>query len=104
MNTALGTRRWQYDFDVKHGIRLQEVKSLVLRAIQSAPGVLSDPEPRVVVVGVTADNTKLRALWSTHEPRQNQMLASYDQVLTAVAEAFGRIAHESPKSLAGVRN
>ena len=43
---------------------------------------------RTVVTDVTPDAAKIRILWSTKDSRQYQMLASYDQVLIAVARAI----------------
>lgn len=37
---------------------------------------------------VIPDAAKIRILWSTKDSRQYQMLASYDQVLIAVARAI----------------
>jgi hypothetical protein len=36
-----------------------------------------------------SESAKLQILWWTNAPRQHQMLASYDGVLTAIAEALG---------------
>jgi hypothetical protein len=49
-------------------------------------------ERDVLVMEVNPDTLKIRILWSTNESRQHQMLASYDQVLTAVvrtSDSFG---------------
>lgn len=37
-----------------------------------------------------ANGVKVKVLWWTHDPRQHGMLGSYDRVLTAITEAFGR--------------
>jgi hypothetical protein len=46
--------------------------------------VLPKPSPQALVTDVSFDAAKLRILWSTHEPGQHQMLASYDEVLTEI--------------------
>lgn len=88
VNTALGSRRWQYDLDVKRTRGLEDLKKVIAEAVRRVSGVLSDPSPEVLVLEVNADSVKMRILWSTHDSRQHQMLASYDQVLTAIAEAL----------------
>jgi small conductance mechanosensitive channel len=90
VNTAMGSRRWQYDLDVKRSQNLQQVKDIIVNAIRRVPGVLSDPPPEAFAVDATPDTLKLRILWSTHDSRQHQMLGSYDQVLTAVVEALDK--------------
>jgi small-conductance mechanosensitive channel len=87
VNTALGSRRWQYDLSVKKIAPLDELKRAILQAVEEAPGVMSDPAPEVLVGDVTPDAVKMRILWSTHDSRQHQMLASYDLVLTRAVEA-----------------
>jgi len=37
---------------------------------------------------------KLKILWWTRDPRQHEMLASYDRVLSAIADAFNRMKPE----------
>jgi small conductance mechanosensitive channel len=93
VNTAFYGRRWEYDLTLKSVQDLAELKSRVLKAVQAVPGVLPEPAPEALVVNVdvpNADTAKLRILWWTNAPRQHQMLASYDRVLTAIAEAFSR--------------
>ncbi len=90
VNTALGSRRWQYDLIAGKTTGLIDLKKLIASAVRSVPGILSEPSPEVLVLDVNADSVKMRVLWSTHDPRQHQMLASYDQVLTAIAEALDR--------------
>lgn len=84
VNTALGSRRWQYDLSVGKTSRIGELKDQIIEGIRRVPGVLTDPRPEALVTEVSADAAKLRILWSTHEPGQHQMLASYDQVLTEI--------------------
>jgi small conductance mechanosensitive channel len=93
VNTALDIRRWEYDLAV-HGIReLAELKSLVINAVSKVQGVLTDPRPEVLVMDLSdpgTDAVKVRVLWWTKAPRQHQMLASYDRVLTAIRQTLNR--------------
>jgi small-conductance mechanosensitive channel len=95
VNTALGSRRWQYDLTVGKTVGLDDLKKLLVGTVRSVPRVLSEPSPEVLVFDVNADSVKMRVLWSTQDSRQHQMLASYDQVLTAIAEALDRAPHRS---------
>ncbi len=88
VNTAMGTRRWQYDIDVKKNGSLKELKNMLVNVVRGVPGVLGDPEPEALVVDLSADSVKIRILWSTHDSHQHEMLGSYDQVLTMVVEAL----------------
>ncbi len=93
VNTALDIRRWEYDLAV-HGIReLAELKSLVINAVSKVQGVLTDPRPEALVMDLGdpgTDVVKVRVLWWTKAPRQHQMLASYDRVLTAIGQTLQR--------------
>src|SRR6266404_9780960 len=95
INTALDTRRWEYDLAV-NGIReLAELKSLVINAVSKVQGVLPDPPPEVLVMDVgdpDLNAVKVRVLWWTKAPRQHEMLASYDRVLTAIRQTLNRSA------------
>lgn len=90
VNTALGSRRWQYDLILKHGFDLEELKRSVVQAVRNFPGVLPDPTPEALLIEVNPENVKLRVLWSSRDPHQQQMLRSYDQVLIALAEVIER--------------
>ncbi len=90
VNTAEGTRRWQYDFDVKRTGDLQDLKNTIVSAVRGVAGVLSNPEPEAMVVEANPDIFKVRVLWSTNDSHQHQMMGSYDQVLTAVVEALDK--------------
>ena len=93
VNTALGARRWEYDVNAKDVRDLGELKSSIIRAVQSVPGVLSDPAPEALVIdlGAGLETVKVRVLWWTHDVHQHQMLTSYDQVLTGISAALERL-------------
>ncbi len=91
VNTALESRRWEYDLTLKSGKPLTELKSLVLSAVNRVPGVLSQPSPEILVMdlGDTDSNTvKVRVLWWTKAARQHEMLKSYDSVLSSIREGL----------------
>ncbi|MGA3193935.1 MAG: mechanosensitive ion channel domain-containing protein [Terriglobales bacterium] len=87
VNTALERRRWEYDLTVSNTGDLSELKSSLIAAVRTVPGVLTDPEPEVLVMDLNAidpASVKVRVLWWSSDPRQHQMLGSYDRVLTAM--------------------
>lgn len=96
VNTAFGSRRWQYDLNLKPTPELEELKESIVQAVREVPGVITDPPPEVVVVDVNLEALKLRVLWSSRDPHQHEMLRSYDQVLTAIAQALEE--HRAEKS------
>jgi small conductance mechanosensitive channel len=93
INTALDTRRWEYDLNLKGVPNLNEVKSLIVKTVSKVQGVLSDPIPEALALDLTDPDTngvKVRILWWTKAPRQHEMLTSYDRVLSAIAVTFSR--------------
>lgn len=100
VNTALGSRRWQYDLSVKKIAPLDDLKRAIFQAVRKVPGVLPDPVPEVLVNDVSPDAVKIRILWSTHDSRQYQMLNSYDQVLTSAVQAVENIERARARSAA----
>lgn len=91
VNTAENLRRWEYDVPVKGAVALDEIKKLIVETVTKVPGVLPDPAPEALLM--TLDDPemalfKIHVLWSTKASHQHEMLASYDQVLTAIAEAL----------------
>jgi small conductance mechanosensitive channel len=93
VNTALDIRRWEYDLAVKGNRDLAELKSLIIGTVSRVEGVLPTPSPEALVMDLgdpATDVVKTRILWWTRAPRQHQMLASYDRVLTAIRATLDR--------------
>jgi small-conductance mechanosensitive channel len=91
VNTALDIRQWEYDVPIKGPDDLDEIKDLIVNTIQKVPGVLHDPAPEALLMGLDSPDMtsfKLHVLWSTKTTRQHEMMQSYDQVLTAIGEAL----------------
>jgi small-conductance mechanosensitive channel len=100
VNTALNTRRWEYDLTVARSRDLTKIRSLIVNTVRGVPGVLSDPTPETLVTDLNPDAVKLRVLWWTQGTRQHDMLASYDRVLTAVIQSLGRLDREKSEEAA----
>jgi len=93
VNTALDIRRWEYDLNVKGAHNLDDVRSVIVKTVGKVPGILSDPAPEALVTDLSdldANVVKMRILWWTKAPRQHEMLASYDKVLTAIRQALSQ--------------
>lgn len=93
INTALDTRRWEYDLNLKGVQNLEETKCLIIRSVSKVQKVLSDPSPEALVLDLgdpDSNAVKVRVLWWTKGPRQHEMLTSYDCVLSAIKLALSR--------------
>ena len=91
INTALDTRRWEYEVSLKGVENLKDIKSRIVETVSKVPGVLADPKPEALVTDLTdlaASAVKVRVLWWTKAPRHHQMLSSYDEVLSAIGQAL----------------
>jgi small conductance mechanosensitive channel len=94
INTALDTRRWEYDLNLKGAQGLDEIKSHIVETVRTVHGVLSEPGPEALITDLTdldAGAVKLRVLWWTKAPKHHEMLASYDDVLSAIEQALNRV-------------
>src|SRR3984957_1771322 len=101
INTALDSRRWEYDLNLKGVQDLDEMKSLIVRTVSKVPGVLSEPSPEVLALDLTdpdSNTVKVRVLWWTKAPRQHEMLTSYDKVLTAIGRMLSPAASEHARA------
>jgi small-conductance mechanosensitive channel len=93
INTALDTRRWEYEVSLKGVQNLNDAKSRIVETVSKVPGVLADPAPEALVTDLAdldAGAVKVRVLWWTKAPRHHQMLSSYDEVLSAIAQSLRR--------------
>jgi small-conductance mechanosensitive channel len=84
VNTAFESRRMEYDVGIGYGDDLDEAKRLILEAIHSVEGVLSNPSPDVLVMELAESTVNIRARWWIQPPRRADDLDSRDRVLTAI--------------------
>ncbi len=84
VNTAFDNRRLQYDVGIGYGDDIDRAKQLILEAIASVDGVLSNPAPDVLVMELASSSVNLRARWWIQPPRRADALDKQDQVLTAI--------------------
>jgi small-conductance mechanosensitive channel len=83
VNTAFEHRRSQYDVGIGYGDDIGRARELILEAVRSVGGVLSRPEPDVLVVELADSTINLRARWWSH-PTRIDVLQVQDRVLEAI--------------------
>jgi small conductance mechanosensitive channel len=91
VNTAFEIRRWEYELSTKAPYGLAKLKSFLVDTLAKVDGVLPEPAPEALVIDLgdaDAGVVKLRLTWWTKNPRQHEMVASHDRVLTAIREAL----------------
>jgi len=93
VNTAFEIRRWEYQFSANAEDGLAQLKAAILETLKNVEGVLSTPPPEALVVDLGDSGlniVKLHITWWTKSPRQHEIVASHDRVLTAIREAMLR--------------
>lgn len=88
VNTAYDNRRLEYDFGIGYSDDLEQAKHLILEAIASIEGILTDPQPDVLVMELAESTVNLRVRWWIHPPRRADALDARDQVLTAIKQTL----------------
>jgi small-conductance mechanosensitive channel len=94
VNTAFEIRRWEYELSTTVRDSLTQLKAFLVDTVAKAEGVLSEPAPEALVIDLgdlVAGVVRLRLTWWTKAPRQHEMLASHDRVLTAIREALQQL-------------
>ena len=88
VNTAFEHRRLEYDVGIGYGDDAERAKELMLEAVKGVPGVLADPAPDVLLVGLGPSTVNLRARWWIEPPRRSDALDSQDGVLLAIKKTL----------------
>jgi small-conductance mechanosensitive channel len=94
VNTAFEIRRWEYELSTTVQDSLTQLKAFLVDTVAKAEGVLSEPAPEALVIDLgdlDAGVVRLQLTWWTKAPRQHEMLASHDRVLTAIREALQQL-------------
>lgn len=84
VNTAFSQRRLEYDVGIGYGDDVEEARELILKAIASVDGVLSEPSPDVLLVDLAGSAVNLRARWWITPPQKADALDARDRVLSAI--------------------
>jgi small-conductance mechanosensitive channel len=89
VNTAFGTRRLEYDFRIKQGADVEQVRTIIATILQDTDGVLSDPKAEVVVTAFDESSVNLKARWWSRS-RIGDVLIAQDHVLSSVRRALAK--------------
>jgi small conductance mechanosensitive channel len=84
VNTALGSRRIEYDVTIGYGDDVDRAKSVVLDAVRSLDVVLKDPPPDVLTMELGESGVSLRVRWWIRPPEKADALDARDHVLAAI--------------------
>src|SRR5205085_6846760 len=85
---AYGVRRTAIDVGIGYGDDVDEARRLMLEAISSVEGVLSEPPPSVVTKAFGDSSISLRARWWT-KSRRSEMVRVRDRVIPAIRRRLG---------------
>jgi small conductance mechanosensitive channel len=88
VNTAYEHRRLEYDVGIGYGDDTERAKELMLEAMKGVEGVLADPAPDVLLVGLAGSTVNLRARWWIEPPRRSDALDTQDRVLLAIKKTL----------------
>ena len=83
VNTAFPHRRSEYDVGIGYGDDIARARELILEAIRSVDGVLTDPPPEAIVMALASSSVNIRARWWTKSARAI-VLAVHSEVITAI--------------------
>lgn len=95
VNTTYGVRRSEYDVGIGYGDDLREAQRIMLEALRSVEGVLTNPAPDVLTVDLAGSSVNLRARWWTDAARSDVVLIKH-RVLTAVKEHLDEAGVDMP--------
>lgn len=84
VNTAYEMRRLEYDIGIGYGDDIAQARQLIVEAIRSIDGVLSDPAPEALVVDLAGSSVNIRARWWINPPRRADIMGAQDRVLEAI--------------------
>ncbi|MDT7952479.1 MAG: mechanosensitive ion channel family protein [Acetobacteraceae bacterium] len=88
VNTAFSKRRLQYDVGIGYGDDIARAKDVILGALRRVHGVLDDPAPEALIVGLADFSVTVRARWWISPPRRADLVASTDDALQAIKNAL----------------
>lgn len=88
VNTAYDQRRLEYDVGIGYGDDVERARDLMLEAMRGVEGVLADPAPDVLLVGLAGSTVNLRVRWWIEPPRRSDALDTQDRVLLAIKKTL----------------
>jgi small conductance mechanosensitive channel len=83
VNTAFPARRSEYDLGIGYSDDLDLAKSVAVAAMREVPGVLHEPPPDALLIGLDESTIGVRIRWWTESSRADVLMVQ-DRVLGAV--------------------
>ena len=84
VNTAFSKRRLEYEVGISYQEDIEEVKTILLQAVNSIDDVLQEPPAEAFVVALAESSVNIRVYWWTKTPHQDSILQLQDKVLTTL--------------------
>lgn len=95
VNTAFQLRRSEYDIGIGCNDDWEEAMRLMTEAAQSCDGVLSDPAPEAIPVGIDAYQNTIRLRWWT-KPERKDVIITKGRVIVAAYKALDKAGIDMP--------
>jgi small conductance mechanosensitive channel len=96
VNTAFGKRRMEYEVGIDFKEDIDQVKKIILDAVNHIDGVLNDPPAEALVVALADSSVNIRIYWWTMTPQHIHTLHLQDKVLTALKNRLVKSGIEFP--------
>jgi hypothetical protein len=90
ISAAYPTRRLQYDVVVGYGDDIPTVKTIMLEALRTVPGVETDPAPDPLLMDYAESGVAVRIRWWIKPPRKAEVVTMQDKVLETVKAALSK--------------
>ncbi|MDN5567909.1 MAG: mechanosensitive ion channel family protein [Paracoccus sp. (in: a-proteobacteria)] len=95
VNTAFDLRRSEYDIGIGCNDDWEEAMHLMLEAARSCEGVLADPAPEAIPVGIDAYQNTIRLRWWTR-PERVDVIRTQGRVIVAAYKALDKAGIDMP--------
>lgn len=95
VNTAFDLRRSEYDIGIGCNDDWDKAMELMVKAARQCEGVLSDPAPEAIPVGIDAYQNTIRLRWWT-KPERIDVIRTQGRVIVAVYKALDRAGIDMP--------
>nr|WP_245185953.1 mechanosensitive ion channel family protein [Falsiroseomonas frigidaquae] len=94
--TAYDKRRLAFPFTIGNGDDVRLARRVVVAALRSAPGVLSEPPPEVLITGLGDSGVEMQARFWIDPPRRRQAVDALDGAIEAVKDALAEAGVDLP--------
>lgn len=95
VNTAFDLRRSEYDIGIGCNDDWDKAMQLMIEAARSCDGVLSDPAPEAIPVGIDAYQNTIRLRWWT-KPERIDVITTQGRVIVAAYKALDAAGIDMP--------